>query len=439
MGVVHAAYHLELKSRVAIKVLQPALAADENARARFLREARLAASIEGDHSTKIYDVGAGSDGTPYMVMEYLAGESVDARLGRTGALSLTDTATVMMQLLSVLAEAHARGLVHRDLKPGNLFLVERRGEPIWVKVMDFGISKVGGGVIEPASADDVALTEPRTLLGSPEYMSPEQLRDSATVDARADIWACGVVMFELLSGSMPFEGDTLVDLYVQIVSKTPKPISEVAKAAVPDELVQLISRCLEKDPANRPASAAELAEVLSPFASESARALLPRVRAWSESRDGGLADPRAALAASSIAPTLAAPSQSDAIVRATPGGRHVAEPAQRPGRRGALVGLGLVLVASVVSYIVASRSPKTLEKTSPSAGPVVASVPRLEPVDAPIASADHTEPVAPSATASAQVSPPPSASPQKKPSAEKKAQKGTPERIQGIDGIEIIP
>jgi eukaryotic-like serine/threonine-protein kinase len=438
MGVVHAAYHLELKSRVAIKVLQPKLAADENARARFLREARLAASIEGDHSTKIYDVGAGSDGTPYMVMEYLAGESVDTRLARDGALSLSDTATIMMQLLSVLAEAHARGLVHRDLKPGNLFLAERRGEPIWVKVMDFGISKMGGASGEASAPENVALTEPRTLLGSPEYMSPEQLRDSATVDARADIWACGVVMFELLSGTMPFEGQSLADLYAQIISMTPKPIIQVSKVAVPAALADLITRCLDKDRAKRPASAAELAEVLSPLASESARALLPRVRAWSESRDGGVASPRGSLAPASVAPALEGPSQDEAKGPSPSGAGVVAGASKVRARRGALVGLALVLGAGVMAYSVASRSPAPRETQVRASTLLSGSVPQLEPFQVPV-SQKSAAPDGPSATPSAVVTAPPVPGPGKKPAVEKRSPKATPERIQGIDGIEIIP
>jgi serine/threonine protein kinase len=277
MGIVHAGEHLELKTKVAIKLLQPKLAEDPTARARFLREARLAASIGGEHSTRIYDVGTHADGQPFMVMEFLAGESLGARLEREQQIPVVDAATVVVQLLDALAEAHARGLVHRDLKPANIFLVDKPGESVWVKVLDFGISKMEAGV-NNSDQTDLALTEPRTLLGSPEYMSPEQLRDSANVDARADIWACGVILFELMTGSMPFAGASLPDLYARIVSHEPKTLSGAGES-IPSPVVRMIQRCLRKDPEQRPQTVYELAVGLAPYASDSARALLPSIRA----------------------------------------------------------------------------------------------------------------------------------------------------------------
>lgn len=277
MGVVHAGTHLELEARVAIKLLQPAIADDPVARARFLREARLAASIQSEHSTRIHDVGTDAQGRPYLVMEFLAGEPLDARLAREGRLPLADAATILMQLLDALAEAHAKGLVHRDLKPANLFLAARPGEPIWVKVMDFGISKVVHQEEEPAS-----LTAPRTLLGSPEYMSPEQLRDAGTVDARSDLWACGVLLHELLTGEMPFVGEAIPDLYAAILSRPPRAL---AAEGIPHPIVKLAARCLAKDPAHRPRDASELAAVLAPFARASGQVALPRIRAWSRSEE----------------------------------------------------------------------------------------------------------------------------------------------------------
>ena len=282
MGVVHLGEHLELKTRVAIKLLQPKLASDSTARARFLREARLAASIEGEHSARIHDVGTDDDGRPYMVMEHLVGETADARLAREGKIPLQEAATIVLQLLDALSEAHAKGLVHRDLKPGNVFLTERTGEATWVKVVDFGISKATfpeHGVSSPS----LTLTEPRTLLGSPEYMSPEQLRDSASVDARSDIWACGIVLFELLSGKVPFEAPTLADLYVRIVSGAPRTLAEAGAGGVPAAVTRLIERCLRKAKEERPQSAYEVAVALAPYATESGKNLLPRIRAWCKS------------------------------------------------------------------------------------------------------------------------------------------------------------
>lgn len=289
MGIVYAGDHLELKTRVAIKVLQPKLAKDEVARTRFVREARLAASIEDEHSTRIYDVGTDDLERPFMVMEFLAGEPLDVRLAREQRLPLERAATIVMQVLSVLAEAHSKNLVHRDLKPSNLFLLTKPGEPIWVKVMDFGISKSVAPPSDLAASDASAsrgsakLTEPRTILGSPEYMSPEQLRDATSVDGRADIWACGVLLFELLTGSTPFASPTLPDLYAKIVGQEPMSLSDAgldAASMPPQAIVTLIERCLRKDPRERPQTAYEVARVLAPHAAASARTLLPRIRAW---------------------------------------------------------------------------------------------------------------------------------------------------------------
>lgn len=442
MGVVYAAHHLELNTRVAIKVLQPKLAGDPIARARFLREARLAASIGGDHSTRIFDVGADDAGTPYMVMEYLAGESLDRRLEREGRLPLGDVATIMMQLLGVLAEAHAGGLVHRDLKPANLFLTERVGENIWVKVMDFGISKYTGPVgVDPAPKEpSLSLTEPRTLLGSPEYMSPEQLRDSANVNARADIWACGVVIFELLSGKVPFEGQTLADLCAQIISSEPKSLGTVCPVALPAPIVELVAQCLQKEANARPSSAYEIAAVLAPYASESARALLPGIRA------------RAAERSETATPSMRPPRSE-----AGPGGESsptepqplavetgsVSAPQRRSGRRRTWIGISLVVLTSAVAYRISAR-PGPL-RTEPSANAADRIVPALERIGGPptpgsLGTSSLSAPQPSSGgTARPPVPVPRATVPGASAASSGNAAKVKPGRIQNIDGIELIP
>lgn len=288
MGVVWGGVHADLGTRVAIKVLQPALAADERARARFLREARLAASIESDHSTRIHDVGTDEAGLPYMVMEHLVGEGTNVRLARERRMPLADAATLVLQLLDALAEAHAKGLVHRDLKPANLFLVERPGEAIWVKILDFGISKRADDDVPSGSS----LTEPRTILGSPHYMSPEQLKGSSRIDARSDLWACGVLLHELLSGERPFQGASLPELYARIMSEPPRPLAPAVPGGLPTSVERMVARCLRKDPDARPRSAYELGVALAPYASDSARAALPRLRAWAKDVPEAPAPPR---------------------------------------------------------------------------------------------------------------------------------------------------
>jgi len=390
MGVVYAGDHLELKTRVAIKVLQPKLVEDSSARARFLREARLAASIEGEHSTRIHDVGTDDAGRPYIVMEFLAGEPADARLARERKLSVGDAATLLVQLLDALAEAHAKGLVHRDLKPANVFLAERPGEAIWVKVLDFGISKVTSQEISPTTPSPT-LTEPRTLLGSPHYMSPEQLRDSTAVDARSDLWSCGVLLYELVSGDRPFEASSLADLYAAIVSGAPRPLA----AGVPAPIARAIERCLRKDASERPQSAYELAAMVAPFASESARTLLPRIRAWCKS-DEALGD----------------------------GTRS---------RRALAGGLALVAVAGALGFAAASYPERG---AAPALSTAQATAIRaLDPVS-PASAAPL-----PAASTSGSVEPPPTA-PAPSASARARPANSPPappkKRIQDLDGIELI-
>src|SRR6185369_8115727 len=174
---------LALDTPIAVKLLHPDDANDPAARSRFVREARRAASIQGEHCVRIYDVG--EEPTPHIVMEMLTGEDAQRRLRRQGPFSVSDATTLMIQLLDALSEAHGRGIVHRDLKPPNVFLAEKPGERIWVKILDFGIAKD----IAPSQGGATTMTEltaPNTLIGSPQYMAPEQMRAEA-VDARADL------------------------------------------------------------------------------------------------------------------------------------------------------------------------------------------------------------------------------------------------------------
>lgn len=365
MGIVFAGEHVELKTSVAIKVLQPKLAEDAAARARFLREARLAARIQGEHSARIFDVGTDEDAGPFLVMELLHGEPVDVRLARE-VVSPSVAVTIMLQLLDALAEAHAKGLVHRDLKPGNLFLVTKPGESVWVKVLDFGISKVTGPEDRTPS---LKITEPHALLGSPEYMSPEQLRDSTEVDARSDLWACGVLLFELLTGEMPFEGSSLPDLCANIVSSPPRSFADAGATHLSASLERVVERCLRKEPAERPSNAYELALALAPFGTEASRVLLPRIRAWCKS-EATLPDlPRA--------------------------------------RRVTIGGVLLVGVAGVVAFAAASLSAPQRRVTGGSATPVEALTPLAPAISTAAASSIERDGGAPGPIASA----PPTAAP----------------------------
>ncbi|MCU0686329.1 MAG: protein kinase [Polyangiaceae bacterium] len=273
MGVVYAGEHLALGQPVAIKFLLPELAAKPEALARFLREARAAASLRGAHVVRIIDVEQPDDGPPYMVMERLEGEPFDTLLDRRKRLPVLEAVDYVLEACEAVAEAHAQGLVHRDLKPGNLFLTEGPDGARHVKVLDFGISKSLVGAAVGAS-----LTGPDASLGSPEYMSPEQVRDAGRVDARTDLWSLGVILYELLSGRVPFEGNSVPHVLALVLTAEPPPLRS-ARADVPEALEAAVARCLERDAEKRPADVAELAALLAPFGGPGALSSAARVRA----------------------------------------------------------------------------------------------------------------------------------------------------------------
>jgi serine/threonine-protein kinase len=274
MGVVLEGRHLDLDQRVAVKVLKPALAKEPDALTRFVREARAAASIQSRHAVRIFDVGTSEDGLPFIVMERLDGTSIDGLLEARGRLDLPDAVRIVVQASEAIAEANERGIVHRDLKPANLFLADVAGSASgMVKVLDFGISKrMSASEIGHAST---SLTAPHTLLGSPQYMSPEQLRTPRDVDARTDVWALGVTLFELLAGKVPFESESIPELCALILTGETPRLSEL-RSDVPEELDEVLARCLAKSPDGRPASVPDLVLALLPFCP-------PDVRATAES------------------------------------------------------------------------------------------------------------------------------------------------------------
>jgi len=270
MGLVVAATHLTLHQRVALKFLRPDAARMPETKERFLREAQAAVRLKSEHVAKVLDVGTLEDGSPYMVMEYLEGATLGEVVRKHGPLPVADAVSHVVQACEAVAEAHAAGIVHRDLKPDNLFLTKSvHGRPL-VKVLDFGIAKTLGVDLH------LSLTRTATIVGSPLYMPPEQLRSAKHVDVRADIWALGAVLFELVAGRPPFVAESFSELCLKVATD-PTPTPSSVRADIPTSLDAVVLRCLEKDPSKRFQNVGELADALQAFASESVRDFARRV------------------------------------------------------------------------------------------------------------------------------------------------------------------
>jgi serine/threonine protein kinase len=273
MGVVVAATHIQLEERVAIKFLIKEALGSGEAVARFAREARAAVKIKSEHVARVIDVGTLENGAPYMVMEYLEGGDLSQVLASRGTLPIEEAVEYILQACEAIAHAHALGIVHRHLKPANLFLIRRNDGTNAIKVLDFGISKVMPG--KNASSDN-AMTRTRTVMGSPLYMSPEQMASTRDVDGRTDLWALGAILYELVAGQPPFNADTMPQLCALILNG-PTPSLRSTRPLVPPALDAVLQRCLEKDPKRRYANIAEFAAALGDFAPKRARTSIDRI------------------------------------------------------------------------------------------------------------------------------------------------------------------
>ncbi len=269
MGAVMGARDLALERRVAIKFLLPKVLASNDVRERFFREARAAVSIRSEHVVDVYEIGVAPPDVPFIVMEYLPGRDLHKMLEGRAPLPTHEAIDYVLQACEALAEAHALGIVHRDMKPSNLFVTHRPDGSAFIKVLDFGISKTSG-MLDPGAK---SLTQSSVALGSPLYMSPEQVRNSKVVDARTDIWSIGVVLFELLTKELPFDGETIPSLAAAIASDAPRLLRSI-RPDVPVELEAVVSRCLEKDPAKRYQKIGDLARALLPFSASGTRAVV---------------------------------------------------------------------------------------------------------------------------------------------------------------------
>ena len=290
-GDVYEALHLGLGARVAVKVLRPGIPETADIRRkRFMREARVAARIQSDHVVRVFDIVAPEHGETYIVMELLEGETLASRAQRVGRLPIADAVDYVLQAAKPLAEMHDAGVVHRDVKPSNLFLSKDKDGNEKVKLIDFGVAAFR----QPLARGESSLTLAETVIGTPRYMAPEQVQ-GLKVDARADVWALGVTLYVLLAGRAPFDAETPLAVMNQIEHTEAPPLAEHC-VGVPTELAAVVHQCLAKDPAARPPDARALVLALTPFArsasasasATSSDAAPKRARSWWSGAVAGL-------------------------------------------------------------------------------------------------------------------------------------------------------
>jgi len=358
-GAVYEAVHGELGKRVALKVLHDDVTLDPVARQRFLQEGRVAASIHHPHVVELFDVGQ-ADGRLYLVMELLEGRSLADQYDVHGAMEVPRVVDLLLPVCAALATAHEEGIVHRDLKPDNIFLAKARHGAIQPKLLDFGISKLtrqGGR----------SLTE-QEILGTPDYMSPEQIRETSTVDGRTDQYALGVLLYEGATGRRPFVGDDLQELLDAILNgRAPKPSSLVP--AIPPGFEAVVLQAMARKADDRFESVYELGRALLPFASDAARGVWAPVFYRTHTPSSG---PAAALRASQ--PTIT-------------DGATLAVAAPPPRRRLAWAWAGAFALAALIGVVTVRLNgraappepPRAATPAPPSPPPVVAAVPAVSP------------------------------------------------------------
>jgi serine/threonine protein kinase len=281
MGFVVAAWHLELDQPVALKLLNADVFEKEEAAARFRREVRAAARIKSEHVCRVIDVGALDGGAPYMVMELLDGNNMEEELQRRGTMPVAEAVGYMLEAVEALAEAHASGIVHRDLKPANLFIARRADRSRLLKVLDFGISK---SMIESHGPGDMSLTKTGVIIGSPLYMSPEQMRSTKDADTLSDIWALGAILFQLVTGRPPYEGETIPELCAKLFTEDAPPPSTV-RVGLPPALDVVLHRTLAREPTRRFQTVAEFGAALRELA-PAGRVHVERARRVLSAREG---------------------------------------------------------------------------------------------------------------------------------------------------------
>jgi serine/threonine-protein kinase len=376
MGLVVQAMHLQLEQPVAVKFLLPEVLGNAQVVQRFLREAQAAVRLKSEHVARVIDVGQFDNGAPYMVLEYLDG--LDLAHFPRQHLTVGLMVDFMLQASEALAEAHALGIVHRDIKPANFFITRSADGAYLVKILDFGISKA------PTQQGDRNLTATMMVMGTPAYMSPEQMRASKNVDNRSDIWSLGIVLYELLQGTPPYESDTFSSMIIKVVTEPLPPMT----VRLPAGLAEIVYRCLEKDPTRRFQNVAELATAIAPYAQSSMQAAITVERT---SRVLGTYPPR-------TNPPSTITASSGAVTQPTGGKRKWPIFAAA----GAMLVIGVVIVAAAAS----GGGSGDASSAAPGASPPPAR--EISPPPTPPPAQVTLPPPTPSA---AQVTPPPPAAP----------------------------
>jgi len=402
MGSVHLAEHVGLKKRVAVKFLHLELAGQDEVVKRFDQEARVAASIRHKNIIEVYDVGLSTGGDPFLVMEYLEGESLRSLMERTGPMDLGAACAVMEPALLALAAANRQGIIHRDLKPDNIFLVHQPDEPPVVKIIDFGLSKI------TTDSPDLSCTQTGSIMGTPAYMSPEQGRGASGIDHRTDLYSIGTILFEMLTGELPYTGKNFTEFFAKVLTEEPRSPQEVY-AAFPVEAEPILRKALRKNPDERFQSATEMLEALKTLTGfehrEERLALVSSTMSKSSFAAGDLgpdetiAEPlRSRSFAASIGARRRSKARSEAFENET---------AEAPRRSSRLLVVGAVLVAvfvliGVMVWVRMGRAPEPLvnQPAKALAEPLVVSQPSAkgaEPSEARLQAPTPAVPVQPRA------------------------------------------
>jgi serine/threonine-protein kinase len=354
IGVVVSATHLLLNQKVAIKLLLDD--SDQEQLQRFVREGQAAARLKGEHVARVLDLGQLPGGAPFMVMEFLEGRDLAAVLEQDGPLPIEDAVEAMLHACEAMAEAHAAGIVHRDLKPANLFLTTGPGGARSVKVVDFGISKDLG----LPTKDSHRLTRTTSVLGSPLYMPPEQMRATRLADTRSDIWSMGVILHEILTGHPPFEAEFYPDLVLKVATQPPPPPSSL-RPEVPPQLDAAILRCLEKKQEHRFQTVLELAAAIAPFGPARAQGALERIQRFLDAAPPGRPSSTNGAPPTSVGP-VDARTGSQGAQTDMGGARTAPPPAPMPAtprrqllRLGAATAAGMLVMALGAAAILLAR------------------------------------------------------------------------------------